>query len=244
MELKSNPLIGEYVPKALIHKYRRPGPVHIFTRSPRSGLPLTATVDLGPAVEGRRVYVHAAYTVNLANGTRVDSLEAELVLARTLGMAGVVVHVGKALKTPVAEARAAMQARLHALTTAHPNDGRLILETAAGQGTELCHAWPDFVDMVLSVPGLRMCIDTCHVFAAGHDPVDVLQETLGRPALRARLALVHLNGSKGPLGCRVDRHAFPGDPGIDRIGQAKLQTVIDLCTRHGVDMISEEGLEN
>jgi deoxyribonuclease-4 len=67
------------------------------------------------------------------------------------------------------------------------------------------------------------CLDTCHVFAAGHDlrtapavrrTLDLFHETCGLRDLR----LVHLNDSLRPLGSGRDRHAHIGAGAIGRAG--------------------------
>ena len=61
-----------------------------------------------------------------------------------------------------------------------------------------------------------MCVDTCHLFSAGYDiasdggyarTVDALDGAIGLSNVRA----FHLNDSKRPLGCRVDRHEHIGE---------------------------------
>ena len=64
------------------------------------------------------------------------------------------------------------------------------------------------------MPRLRMCLDTCHVYACGHDPVTYMETVSETPDL---LRLVHFNDSMEACGACKDRHAFigTGKIGID-----------------------------
>jgi deoxyribonuclease-4 len=100
-----------------------------------------------------------------------------------------------------------------------PGRTRLLLETTAGSGTALGASFEELrglIDMVGAPLNERIgiCVDTCHVFAAGYDLVRDyegvlarLDDTVGLP----RLGLMHLNDSKLPLGSRRDRHELIGE---------------------------------
>jgi deoxyribonuclease-4 len=98
----------------------------------------------------------------------------------------------------------------------------LLLETTAGQGTNLGYRFEQLrqiMDRVDQPEQIGLCVDTCHIFAAGYD---IRQQpgyelTFGR--LEAELDLnkvmaFHLNDCKNDCGSRVDRH--------ERIGQGKI----------------------
>lgn len=100
-------------------------------------------------------------------------------------------------------------------------DGRcvLLLETTAGQGTHLGRTFEEIaaiIDGVANKGRVAVCLDTCHVFAAGYDLRDresyddtfrKFDEVIGLDYLR----VFHLNDSIKGLGSRVDRHAHIGD---------------------------------
>jgi deoxyribonuclease-4 len=112
----------------------------------------------------------------------------------------------------------------------------ILLETPAGQGTEVLTDFDEFLDFVTSFkdPRLRICVDTCHVFATGYEPKDYAEGILiRRPDL---LTLVHFNDSSTPCGSCVDRHAFIG---TGDIGLAKLTEIAELCTKYKVPMVIE-----
>lgn len=101
-----------------------------------------------------------------------------------------------------------------------------VVETTAGQGSVLGHTFAQIAAIVRGVkdPGrMAVCIDTCHIFAAGYDIRDAgsygrvmgeFGETVGFDRLRA----IHVNDSKAPLGSRVDRHEHIGKGRIGRAG--------------------------
>ena len=145
-------------------------------------------------------------------------------------------HVGKSVNRPVEEAVENMRLNLltamESATTACP----ILLETPAGQGTELLTEYDDFVDFVASFKDerIRLCLDTCHVFASGYCPYEYLQGVIkDDPAL---LKLVHFNDSHGACHSCVDRHAFIG---TGAIGLETLTKVADVCSKAGIDMVIE-----
>ena len=108
----------------------------------------------------------------------------------------------------------------------------VLLETAAGQGACLGH---DFAHLSAilgradSRPRLALCLDTCHVHAAGYDVVtkDGWRKTLDELDAACGLDLVrviHANDSKKERGCRVDRHERIGHGMIGAKGFANLMT--------------------
>ena len=187
-------------------------------------------------------YIHSQYMINLCatpgekDDYGVALLQKNLHISAAAGFKGVVVHVGKSTKMDLSVAMANMRtnvlASLEAATIACP----LLLETPAGQGTETLTTYDSFVGFVKSIgdPRLKICVDTCHVFASGLDPLEYLRRLITEdPAL---LSLVHFNDSCGSCGCCVDRHAFVG---TGEIGMEKLQAMAGLCLSHSVPMLVE-----
>jgi deoxyribonuclease-4 len=189
-----------------------------------------------------RVFIHSQYIINLcvipADSSSGDNWNTQLLIknlqyGKAMGAQGVVVHVGKSTTQPLETAMAAMRTNiLDAIEHASP-DCPLLLETPAGQGTEvLCDIVP-FLNFVTGIadPRLRVCIDTCHVFACGHDPADYIRAT--DPGL---LKLIHFNDSATPCGSHVDRHAFCGQ---GHIGIAKMTEVAELATTASIPLVIE-----
>ncbi|MBO1333381.1 deoxyribonuclease IV [Streptomyces sp. VRA16 Mangrove soil] len=175
------------------------------------------------AEENIPAYVHAPYLINFGSHTEatveksVESLRHSLRRGRDIGALGVVVHTGSATggrerEVALAQVRAYMLPLLDELT--HDDDPFLLLESTAGQGSSLCSRTWDFgpyFDALDRHPKLGICLDTCHIFAAGHDltgpagmkqTLDLLVDTVGED----RLKLIHANDSKDVAGAHKDRH--------------------------------------
>ncbi|MFF1342759.1 deoxyribonuclease IV [Streptomyces sp. NPDC058290] len=186
-------------------------------------------------------YVHAPYLINFGSHTEatveksVESLRHSLRRGREIGALGVVVHTGSATGGRPREAAYA-QVREHMMPLldelVHDDDPFLLLESTAGQGSSLCSRTWDFgpyFEALEHHPKLGICLDTCHIFAAGHDlaepggakqTLDLLVDTVGQ----GRLKLIHANDSKEGVGAHKDRHANIGQGHIGRDAFAELFT--------------------
>lgn len=172
---------------------------------------------------------HDSYLINLASPDDVlwrRSIEAfiiELLRAELLGIEYVVTHPGASLTS---SAQDGLRRVVDALDEVHARTPglrvRTLLETTAGQGT--CLGWrfehlATILSGVQDAGRLGVCVDTCHIFAAGY-PLSTLRDyraTMRRLASVVGLEQVkafHLNDSKRELGSRVDRH--------ERIGHGRL----------------------
>ena len=219
--------------------------LQIFSKSPRSwnAPPLDETrctefrarwrdSGLAPLV------VHDSYLINLAafdDGVRLKSIAAmidEVERADQLGADFLVTHCGAFIdKTEGGESRGLerLACSLREVLNATP-DARVViaLENTAAQGTCLGGPWNHIAQVLNSLdsPRLAVCLDTCHALAAGH-PLSTVEfdrtlsdfdETIGIN----KLAVVHLNDSKGPLGSHLDRHAHIGEGEIGRDAMQKI----------------------
>ncbi len=101
-----------------------------------------------------------------------------------------------------------------------------IVETTAGQGSTLGYRFEqlrEIIDGVESQERMGVCIDTCHIFAAGYDistehGYNETMELFGDIIGFDKLAAIHMNDSKKPLGSRVDRHEHIGKGAIGEMG--------------------------
>ncbi len=171
---------------------------------------------------GMPVLVHTPYLVNLGSPTAqtyersVAVIEHSMHRAEAVGATGVVVHTGSCVSDgshddSMAQVRNALLPILERLDEHSPD---LLLEPTAGQGRSLCSGIDDiapYLDAVDWHPKARVCLDTCHLFAAGHDvsghgamtaALDRLTHVLGE----SRLAAVHANDSMDVCGSFRDRH--------------------------------------
>jgi len=197
--------------------------------------PETAAEFAARRTEGRigPVVAHASYMVNIASpddGFRRRSVELasrELEIVEAIGGDGLVVHAGSGGPADRAEALDRAAASLRALAEVGPP---LLLElTAGGRGAvagTLAQA-AELLDAVGRNPRVALCIDTCHLFAAGaplDDPAGVREtfDELERLGLSDRLRLVHANDSKDPRDSRRDRHTHVGEGFIGEAGFAAI----------------------
>jgi endonuclease IV len=183
-----------------------------------------------------RMYAHAPYIFNLCDTEDyiARGLSEHLQLATSCGFKGMVVHVGKRVKRDMDEALENMKQNILRVLEAVPQ-GIFILETPAGQGSEVLTTCDEFMDWVCSLnhPRLKVCIDTCHVFATGIQPSEYLTAVLAKKKWKDTFTLLHFNDSQEDLGSRVDRHAVIGGGKIGREELIKCARMVD------VDIIAE-----
>lgn len=173
-----------------------------------------------------QVVAHAAYLINLcALDERVlersrRRLGAELDRATALGLGALVVHPGAHMGRGEEPAAKLVAASLDAVVgDREPAATRVLLEVTAGQGTVVgsrLEALERIIERAKCGARLGLCLDSCHLFAAGYavDTEAGIEELLAEVEARfgaARLGCVHLNDSRHPRGSRRDRHANIGD---------------------------------
>ncbi len=218
--------------------------MQIFVKNQRqwSGKPLTED-DVGRFRHAaqrsnvRPVIAHAAYLINLAASDAatarrsVRALIDELTRCEALGIADLVLHPGSHMGDGI---DAGIRRIIQRLDTVHAATRgvrtRILLETTAGQGSSIGHAFDQLSRIVEGVRDpcrLGVCLDTCHVFAAGYD----LSRAGGYASLLAdaeahlrssRIECIHINDSQRECGSRVDRHAHIGKGRIGRAGFVRL----------------------
>jgi deoxyribonuclease-4 len=173
----------------------------------------------------RPVLTHASYLINLATTNRefhrksIAGMVDELDRAERLGIHAVVLHPGAHLGAGVEKGIDRIARSLDRVHVAIPNHRVItLLETAAGQGSCLGCSIEELgkiLDRVDDRTRVGICVDTCHVFAAGYDIrtrdgyerlADEIEHFVGLDNVGA----FHLNDSKKPLGSRVDRHEHIG----------------------------------
>ena len=106
-----------------------------------------------------------------------------------------------------------------------PANVTLCMETTAGQGSSANSRFEELariLELASAHPRLAICLDTCHIFAAGYDirtpeTYHATFEEFDRLIGISNLKVIHCNDSKKGLGSRVDRHEDigKGDIGIE-----------------------------
>jgi deoxyribonuclease IV len=184
------------------------------------------------------IYIHTPYIINLSSQTPDNYQKKCLILnlqyGYLLGAKGVVVHTGKHTKDSYEIGVGKMRKMIEGVLPYAQSDCPLLLETPSGQGTETLQDKKEFLDFVESFHSdkIGVCVDTCHVFANGHEPYDYVFEAITRKTLK----LVHFNDSKEDCGSCKDRHA---QIGLGKIGINKMSTIAELCKSHNIDMLIE-----
>jgi deoxyribonuclease-4 len=171
------------------------------------------------------IVAHASYLINVATtnpALRVQSLAAlgeELDRAEALGLLGVVLHPGSRMATPEDEAISLVVSALEQVLKERPKGKTMVLlEHTAGQGSAMGASFEQIAAMLDGTrlaKRLGVCLDTCHLLAAGYDlcSEDGYQRTFDRFEKLIgfdRLKVLHLNDSKRPCLSRVDRHEHIG----------------------------------
>jgi deoxyribonuclease-4 len=197
------------------------------------------------------VMAHASYLINLAS-TSPDflarsrhNLAEEVLRCDQLGIPYVVVHPGAHMG---AGERAGLLAIARSLDDVHARTrgarARVLLEVTAGQGSCLGHRFEhmaEILERVRAPERLGVCLDTCHLLAAGYDIARPrgYEATLAEFFRRlgaGRLMAIHLNDSKTPLGSRVDRHARAGE---GHLGLATYRRLLNDPRLRAVPMVVE-----
>lgn len=173
----------------------------------------------------REIVAHDSYLTNLASGNEelrqksIHSFALELQRCHTLGIQYLVTHSGAHSGAGEAEGIARIATSLHEVLERDPHGSTIIcLETTAGQGTSLGWRFEHLRDILAAVRNpdrMGICLDTCHIFAAGydistHDGVAQSFAEFDRIIGLKHLRVMHLNDSRKPLGSRVDRHTHIG----------------------------------
>lgn len=169
-----------------------------------------------------KTYVHAPFLINLGSPTEdtyrnsLASTAYSLKRGQEIGALGVVIHTGSAVKEDnVANAWKQIKKGVMPILESLDDDApMLLLEPTAGQGQSLVKRLEDLENYLKALeyhPKVGICLDTCHVFAAGHDIAKKggMKETLDllvQVAGIERVQLIHANDSMDVCGALKDRH--------------------------------------
>lgn len=188
---------------------------------------------------------HDSYLINLASSEdsifsqSLKAFAAEIKRCVDLGIDYMNFHPGSHKDQGVEVGVANIVRALDEIRPLYKGTGlKLLLEATAGQGSAIGYRFEELraiLDGVRDNADLGVCIDTCHIFAAGYDIRDAksLDQTLqefDRVVGLKRLMALHINDSKKPLGSRVDRHEMLGQGAIG--AEAFRLLVNDARTQH------------
>lgn len=189
---------------------------------------------------GIRMYTHLKYVVNIGKNINLDAATHEMRLSDQMGFRGTVIHLGSNPDTitGIKEMYGNVVELAKYATVLCP----LLIETCAREKNDLCWNLGDLIAFYTCLttenPDIKdkigICVDTCHVFAAGYNPVLFINEILDR--LGSVIKLIHFNDSKGPKYCCVDRHEIPAQ---GEIGLILMNSVTQIAIRYKIDLIRE-----
>ena len=199
-----------------------------------------------------RIIVHCAYTHNIAKpwdkySPWINTILDEIHFAHLCGAFAVVLHFGKQLNLSISQAYNNMFTSLvyiNKLSQSY-NNVKILLETPAGQGSELCSSLPDLAHFYNKIKKnkilhsrIKLCIDTCHLFAAGYcfDNLPSFFSSFDSLIGLDNIFLVHLNDSKVSCGSKKDRHANIGN---GFIGFNKLKSIFDFFKNKHISIVLE-----
>lgn len=197
------------------------------------------------------VVAHGSYLVNLASPDPEllqksrAAFRADLERCQALGIGQLIFHPGAHMGAGEEAGLQRLVESLDAIVDSLPGlSVQPTLEVTAGQGSCLGHSF-DHLALVLARarcgPRLGVCLDTCHLLAAGYDIASeagferVLEELDQAFGLR-RVTAFHLNDARQPLGSRLDRHAAIGE---GHLGRAFFRRLVRDPRFFGLPMVLE-----
>lgn len=200
--------------------------LQIFSSSPRSWNIYQPKIDqINSFLEYQKkfsifpVYFHASYLINLADSKdigekSVQSLINELILAEKMQIKGTIIHLGsfrQKNEKPSNKQYTLLLNNIQIVLDKTPQTTKFIIENAGNK--KLCWSLDEigFIVKELNNPRIRVCLDTCHLWAAGYDLSsresfkrfwDYFDKQIGMNFLE----LFQVNDSKDPQGSFRDRH--------------------------------------
>ncbi len=206
--------------------------LQIFTRNQRQWKPKDLDLEEIDAFKAEwrncpemEVASHGSYLVNLATDKEdlleksIQAFVLELERCQQLGIGKVVLHPGSHGGAGVEEGLERFTRGLDKAIERARSETLVLLETTAGQGTGLGATFAELGAILAQSrypERLRVCVDTCHIFAAGYDIIspeayDKTMAEFEKAVGLEKIAFFHLNDSKKDLGSRVDRHTHIGE---------------------------------
>lgn len=201
---------------------------------------------LGKIIKEKKIkcYLHSSCCINLSNNENFIKRELEikrhLIEGSMINCLGLILHVGKSKELNEKKGLKIMGKNIKKLLKTAKENCPLILETPAGQKTELLSKRENFRDFYLkysqsSQNNFKICIDSAHVFAAGYMPSSYLNKMIVDIG-PDNISLFHLNDSRIKKGGRVDRHQ---PVGYGFIGLTEIEKVIKICDTNNINMVEE-----
>ena len=228
-------------------------PCQMFLANPRSGKRNCKTKDqilsASHIIKSYKLqyFTHTPYVINLCANVNhpIDGywqqriINEDLSFTVALGGMGVVVHTGAQKDLPLDVALDTMELMIRNSLPYATEQCPLLLETPCGEGTETLAKIEDLGNFFFRFSNderqkLGLCVDTCHVFAAGYNPIEYLNHW--EKYCHTPIKLIHFNDSARECGSHVDRHATPGS---GYIGIDILNSVAEWAYQRNIPMVLE-----
>ena len=196
-----------------------------------------------------QILPHGSYLINLANGDPAKQKQAydcfldDLKRCEMLNIGLYNFHPGSTLGAPRDEALGRIAA---ALNKAHKETKfvKTVIENMVGAGNVVGSAFEDLRDIIKDVEDksrVGVCLDTCHLFAAGHDirtaeSYAAVMESFDKIVGREYLCALHINDSKGALNSKKDLHQ---NIGMGCLGLEAFRVLVNDKRLEGLPMVLE-----
>ncbi len=197
---------------------------------------------------------HMPYLPNLASPKddvylrSVEALAAELARCHQLHIPFLVTHLGSHLGMGWEQGFMRIVAAIEKAFDQADNEVMLLLENTAGTRNSMGSSFEDIAAIIdaLDARRLGICLDTCHLFAAGYDlrTAESLQATLDQfqSAIGLqKLFLLHLNDCRGDLAARMDRHEHVG---LGKIGEQGFRAILNHPALRSLPIIMETPVDS
>ena len=177
----------------------------------------------------RTVFAHSSYLINMAAAEpaewkrAVDALHDELERAEALDLPFVIIHPGSHKGLGLEEGiRRIVRALDEVTSRTRGYRVRVLLENTAGGGATIGRSFEELAALLAGARAperLGVCLDTCHLFAAGYDVrtregYEGVMKSCARTVGLRQVRAFHLNDAKAPLASGLDRH--------EKIGRGRL----------------------
>lgn len=216
----------------------------MFSKTNLSDKDILNIKNLIKKIKYKFIYVHASYQINMGSepiitnenlyNPSLDIFITEIKNAIKINATGIIVHMGKNVKNqynPDDVFNNMVNFVIQLFNNIKKNqilskskNFMILFETPAGQGGEMCSDINEIVNFIqIFKPtdfykNIGLCIDTCHIFQAGHNLNDIQEikkiHKILEP-IKDKIKVIHLNDSKNDVGGHLDRH--------EQIGKGKIQ---------------------
>ena len=235
----------------------------IFTRNPRgwaakplSSKDVTSYKEKLAAskIDRFATVAHMPYLPNLSSpeeepfAQSLKSLIDEIKRCSKLGVPFIVAHLGS---HKGAGDKKGIEKLVKSFTDAArdtSDDVMILLENTAGQKNSVGSDFEQLASILFELkPSKRfgICLDTCHAFAAGYDlrtdkAASLTLQKFDKAIGFEHLRILHLNDSKGEIGCNIDRHEHIG---LGQIGEVGFSRIIRTANSKKIPIILETPID-